>query len=328
RDSDTAARLGGDEFAVILPEIEDGLDVEVIAQRILTALAVPMEVHKEEVILTASIGAAIYPADSDSDEDLLRSADVAMYRSKQTGGNSLEFFTDEMNESAARRFQVESQLAKALELDEFEMYYQPIVALPEARMVGVEALIRWENPTLGVVSPAEFIPIAERSGLIVPIGAWVLETACRQVKAWHDAGWPALRLAVNLSPREVDRGDAIPSIQNALVQSALPAKYLEIEVTERVLLDDVERIAAIFGEIKNLGVRLCIDDFGTGYSSLSYLQNFPFDVLKIDRAFVNGAVQSVMRMAFRCCGPSTRWPKASTSKSSQKVSRPRSRRIC
>jgi diguanylate cyclase (GGDEF)-like protein/PAS domain S-box-containing protein len=290
RDADTAARLGGDEFAVILPEIEGGLDVEVIAQRILTALAVPMEVHKEEVILTASIGAAIYPADSDNDEDLLRNADVAMYRSKESGGNSLEFFTDEMNESAARRFQVESQLAKALELNEFEMYYQPIVALPEARMVGVEALIRWENPTLGVVSPAEFIPIAERSGLIVPIGAWVLETACRQVKAWHDAGWPALRLAVNLSPREVDRGEAIPSIQNALAQSALPAEYLEIEVTERVLLDDVERIAAIFGEIKELGVRLCIDDFGTGYSALSYLQNFPFDVLKIDRAFVNGAV--------------------------------------
>jgi diguanylate cyclase (GGDEF)-like protein/PAS domain S-box-containing protein len=290
RDSDTAARLGGDEFAIILPEIENALDVEGIAHRILTTIAEPLEVHKQEVLLTASIGAAIYPADSDNDDDLLRDADVAMYRSKQSGGNALEFFTHEMNESAARRFQVESQLAKALELGEFEVYYQPIVALPEARMVGVEALLRWENAALGLVSPAEFIPIAERSGLIVPIGAWVLETACRQVKAWHDADWPALRLAVNLSPREVDRGDAIHSIQNALAQSGLPAEFLEIEVTERVLLDDVERIAMIFGEIKDLGVRLCIDDFGTGYSSLSYLQNFPFDVLKIDRAFVNGAV--------------------------------------
>jgi EAL domain-containing protein (putative c-di-GMP-specific phosphodiesterase class I) len=240
--------------------------------------------------LTASIGIALYPADSDNDEDLLRDSDVAMYRCKQDGGNSLKFFTEEMNESAARRLQVETQLWKALELGELELYYQPIVALPEARWVGVEALLRWENSLLGVVSPAEFIPIAERSGLIVPIGAWVLETACRQVKAWHDADWPALRVAVNLSPREVDRGDAVNSIRNALERSGLPAEYLEIEVTERVLLDDVERIATTFAEIKQLGVRLCIDDFGTGYSSLSYLQSFPFDVLKIDRAFVSGAV--------------------------------------
>jgi diguanylate cyclase (GGDEF)-like protein/PAS domain S-box-containing protein len=290
RDADTAARLGGDEFAIILPEIEDGLDVEGVAQRMLSAVAEPLELHKEEVVVTASVGIAIYPTDSDNDEDLLRDADVAMYRSKKAGGNSLEFFTKDMNESAARRFQIESQLSKALDLGEFEVYYQPIVALPEARLVGVEALLRWENPVLGEVSPAEFIPIAERNGSIVPIGAWVLETACRQVKAWHDADWPALRLAVNLSPREVDRGDAVASIRNALEQSGLSAGCLEIEVTERVLLDDVERTAMIFGEIKQLGVRLCIDDFGTGYSSLSYLQNFPFDVLKIDRAFVSGAV--------------------------------------
>jgi diguanylate cyclase (GGDEF)-like protein len=290
RDADTAARLGGDEFAVILPEIENPLDVEGVAQRILAAVAEPMEVHDQEVVLSASIGVAIYPTDSDNDEDLLRDADVAMYRSKKAGGNTLEFFTEEMNESAARRLLVESQLRKALELGEFEVHYQPIVALPDARLVGVEALLRWENPELGVVSPGEFIPIAERSGLITPIGAWVLETACRQVKAWHDTEWPRLRLAVNLSPRELDRGDAIGSINNALARSGLPAEYLEIEVTERVFLDDVERVAMIFREIKNLGVRLCIDDFGTGYSSLSYLQNYPFDVLKIDRAFVHGAI--------------------------------------
>jgi diguanylate cyclase (GGDEF)-like protein/PAS domain S-box-containing protein len=290
RDADTAARLGGDEFALILPGIENAYDAQGIAQRILAAVAEPLEVHNEEVVLTASIGIAIYPTDSDNDEDLLRDADIAMYRSKKSGGNSLEFFTEEMNESAARRLQVETQLRKALELGEFEVYYQPIVALPEARLVGVEALLRWENALLGPVSPGEFIPIAERSGVIVPIGAWVLETACRQVKEWHDADWPDLRVAVNLSPREVDRGDAVKSIQNALVRSGLPAGFLEIEVTERVLLDDVERVATTFAEIKDLGVRLCIDDFGTGYSSLSYLQNYPFDVLKIDRAFVHGAV--------------------------------------
>jgi len=290
RDVDTAARLGGDEFAVILPGIEDALYVEGVAKRILAAVAEPLVVHDQEIVLTASIGVAIYSADLGNDEDLLRDADVAMYRSKKAGGNMLEFFTQEMNESAARRLLVESHLRKALELGEFEVYYQPIVALPEARLVGVEALLRWENAELGAVSPGEFIPIAERSGLIVPIGAWVLETACRQVKAWHDSEWPCLRIAVNLSPREVDRGDAIGSIENALAKSGLPAEFLEIEVTERVFLDDVERVATIFCEIKNLGVRLCIDDFGTGYSSLSYLQNYPFDVLKIDRAFVHGAI--------------------------------------
>ncbi|MBW2541287.1 MAG: EAL domain-containing protein [Deltaproteobacteria bacterium] len=290
RDADTAARLGGDEFAVILLEIESAADVDAIAKRILEQVSAPLELNKQDIVMTASIGAAIYPNDSDNDEDLLRNADAAMYRSKQGGGNTVNFFTEEMNESANRRFQVETQLWKALELNEFEVYYQPIVALPEGRMVGVEALLRWENPVLGMVSPAEFVPIAERSGLIVVIGSWVLETACRQVKAWHDAGWTTLRLAVNLSPREVDRGDAVESIRNALSQSGLRAEYLEIEVTERVLLDDVERVTAIFNTIKEFGVRLCIDDFGTGYSSLSYLQSFPFDVLKIDRAFVHGAV--------------------------------------
>jgi len=290
RDVDTAARLGGDEFAVVLAGIENVLDAESVTQRILAAIAAPLEIHGEEVVLTASIGVAIYPTDSDDEEGLLRDADVAMYRSKQSGGNSLAFFTEEMNESAARRLQVETQLRKALELGEFEVYYQPIVALPEAKLVGVEALLRWENPLLGRVSPSEFIAIAERSGMIVPIGAWVLETACRRVKAWHDADWPGLRLAVNLSPREMNRGDAVRSIRNALSRSGFPPASLEIELTERVLLDDVERVGTILGEIRKLGVRFCIDDFGTGYSSLSYLQNYPFDVLKIDRAFVSGAV--------------------------------------
>jgi len=290
REVDTAARLGGDEFAVILPGIDSALGAKKVAQRIIDAIALPLPLHGQETFLTASIGIAIYPADSTDDDGLLRSADVAMYRSKNGGGNTMEFFTEEMNRDVSRRLQVELQLRRALELGEFEIYYQPIVALPEAELVGVEALLRWENSELGVVSPMEFIPIAESSGVIVPIGAWVLETACRQVKTWVDAGWPELRLAVNISPREVDRGEVVKSIQKALLRSALPSTLLEIEVTERVLLDDVERVAAVFDEIKGIGVRLCIDDFGTGYSSLSYLQNFPFDVLKIDRAFVHGAI--------------------------------------
>jgi diguanylate cyclase (GGDEF)-like protein/PAS domain S-box-containing protein len=290
RETDTAARLGGDEFAVILPEIEGAFDAEGVAQRILAAIAVPLVVHSQEVALTASIGIALYPGNSEDDEDLLRNADIAMYRSKDSGGNSFGFFNQEMNESTARRLLVESYLRKGFELNEFKVHYQPIVALPEARLVGVEALLRWENPVLGVVSPDEFIPIAERNGMIVPIGAWVLKTACRQLKEWQDAEWPSLRVAVNISPREMDRGEVMKSIQDALVRSGLRAEFLEIEVTERVFLDDMDNVATIFREIKDLGVRLCIDDFGTGYSSLSYLQNYPFDVLKIDRAFVHGAV--------------------------------------
>ncbi len=291
RNVDTAARVGGDEFAVIAPKLSDVIDAEPIAQRILSSLATPMKVHGQDVVTTASIGIAIYPTDSEDGEGLLRDADIAMYRSKHGGGNAIEFFTSEMNDRAMRRIKVESELQRALEVGEFEVHYQPIVALPDGRMVGVEALLRWQNAELGVVSPAEFIPVAESTGIIVPIGAWVLETACTQIKQWQDAGWSDLRVAVNLSPREVDRGDAIKSISAALAKSGLSAEHLEIEVTERVLLEDVDKAGSTFREIKRLGVRLCIDDFGTGYSSLSYLRNYPFDVLKIDRAFVGDAAR-------------------------------------
>jgi len=291
RNVDTAARVGGDEFAVIAPKLNDVGDAEPIAQRILSAMAAPMKVHGQDIVTTASIGIAIYPTDSTDGEDLLRNADIAMYRSKHSGGNGIEFFTAEMNERATRRIKVEAQLQHALEVGEFEVHYQPIVSLPDGRMVAVEALLRWQNEELGVVSPAEFIPVAESTGIIVPIGAWVLETACKQIKEWQEAGWSGLRVAVNLSPREVDRGDATKSISSALAKSGLAAECLEIEVTERVLLDDVERAGSTFQALKELGVRLCIDDFGTGYSSLSYLRNYPFDVLKIDRAFVRDAAR-------------------------------------
>ena len=267
------------------------MDAKSIAQRMLDSIAMPMVVHDKEVVTTASMGIALFPADSNDDQGLLREADIAMYRAKSGGGNAIEFFTPEMNERAVRRMQIESHLQRALDLDEFEVYYQPIVRLPDGQLMGVEALLRWNNPVLGSVSPAEFIPLAERSGIIEPIGAWVLETACRQVKEWQDAEWPDLRVAVNLSPRELDRGDAVKMIARALDRSGLPAKSLEVEVTERVLLDDVERVSATFRQIKELGVGLCIDDFGTGYSSLSYLRNYPFDVLKIDRAFIHDATR-------------------------------------
>jgi len=254
-------------------------------------MAEPLVVHEQKVVTTASIGIALFPADSNDDQGLLREADIAMYRSKSGGGNAIEFFTPEMNERAMRRMQIESQLQRALDLNEFEVHYQPIIGLPDGRLIGVEALLRWNNSVLGPVSPAEFIPVAERTGIIEPIGAWVLETACRQVKEWQDAEWSDLRVAVNLSPRELDRGDAVKMIARALDRTGLPPKSLEIEVTERVLLDDIDRVTSTFLQIKELGVGLCIDDFGTGYSSLSYLRNYPFDVLKIDRAFIHDATR-------------------------------------
>ncbi|MBW2541288.1 MAG: EAL domain-containing protein [Deltaproteobacteria bacterium] len=286
RDVDTAARVGGDEFAVIVPKLRDPVDAEQVAKRVLAEMAIPMSVQGQDMLITASIGISIFPSDSEDETGLLRDADIAMYRSKNSGGNSIEFFTAEMNERAMRRMQVELQLQRAIEVEEFELHYQPIVSLPDGRMVGVEVLLRWHNSELGLVDPGEFIPVAESTGIIVSIGAWVLETACRQVKEWQEAGWSDLRVAVNLSPREVDRGDAIDSISNALAKSGLAPQFLEVEVTERVLLDDVETAGSAFRAIKDLGVRLCVDDFGTGYSSLSYLRNYPFDVLKIDRAFV------------------------------------------
>jgi diguanylate cyclase (GGDEF)-like protein/PAS domain S-box-containing protein len=292
REEDTVARVGGDEFAVVVPHLEDTIYAEEVASRILSALSAPLSVQGNDVITTASIGIAIFPSDSPHKDALLRDADFAMYRSKESGGNAIQFYTAEMNERALRRIRVEAELKCALDHGEFEVYYQPIVSLPEKRIVCVEALLRWNSPTLGMVMPTDFLPIAESTGVIESIGAWVLKQACSQVKAWQGQGMVGLRVAVNLSAREVDRGDPCKSIAAALQESGLSADCLEIEVTEQVLLKDVARASATFQEMNSLGVRLAIDDFGTGYSALSYLRNFPFDTLKIDRAFVQDALLS------------------------------------
>ena len=292
REIDTVARMGGDEFAVLVPDLNDAVDAEVVANRILEALSLKFNVQGHDVVSTASIGIAIYPTDSPHEDALLRDADFAMYRSKQSGGNAIQFFTAEMNARALRRIRLESELQFALDHDEFELFYQPIVSLPGRKVVSVEALLRWRSPTLGLLLPVEFLQSAESTGIIIPIGAWVLRTACRQVKEWQEAGLPDLRVAVNLSAREVDRGDPVKSVRCALEESGLAAEHLEIEVTEQALLKDVDRASATFEEMNALGVRLSIDDFGTGYSSLSYLRHFPFSILKIDRAFVHDATLS------------------------------------
>jgi diguanylate cyclase (GGDEF)-like protein/PAS domain S-box-containing protein len=287
RETDTVARLGSDEFVLILPERTDaGLSTGIV-QRIMDAVAQPLTIEGHEFFISSSVGVAVYPADGEIPEDLLKHADIAMYRAKETGRNNFQFYTPAMNERALERLRLEGDLRNALEREEFVLYYQPQVDLHTHEIVGVEALIRWQHPELGMVPPARFIALAEETGLIVPIGAWVIRTACRQNKAWQLAGLGHLRVAVNLSARQFAQHDLVESIAQALSEAGLAPEYLEIELTESLVMADVDRAICILRELKALGVKLSIDDFGTGYSSLSYLKRFPIDVLKIDRSFVN-----------------------------------------
>jgi diguanylate cyclase (GGDEF)-like protein/PAS domain S-box-containing protein len=287
RETDTIARLGSDEFVLILPERTDaGLSTGIV-QRIMDAIAQPLLIEGHEFFITSSIGVAVYPADGESPEELLKHADIAMYRAKETGRSNFQFYTSTMNERALERLRIESDLRNALERDEFVLYYQPQIDLRSNQIVGVEALIRWQHPEWGIVPPARFITLAEETGMIVPIGAWVIRTACMQAKAWQQRGLGNLRISVNLSARQFAQQDLVESVAQALSESGLDPTCLEIELTESLVMADVDHAIRILRELKALGVTLSIDDFGTGYSSLSYLKRFPIDVLKIDRSFVN-----------------------------------------
>ena len=287
RDTDTVARMGGDEFVLILPERTDaGLSTHIV-QRIMDAIAQPLTIEGHEFFVSCSIGVAVYPADGDTPEELIKHADIAMYRAKETGRNNFQFYTSAMNERALERLHIEGDLRNALEREEFMLHYQPQVDLRTGEIVGVEALIRWQHPELGMVPPVRFIGLAEENGLIVPIGAWVIRTACLQNKAWQLHGLGNLRISVNLSARQFAQEDLVESIASSLREAGLAPEYLEIELTESLVMADVDRAIGILRELKALGVQLSIDDFGTGYSSLSYLKRFPIDVLKIDRSFVN-----------------------------------------
>jgi diguanylate cyclase (GGDEF)-like protein/PAS domain S-box-containing protein len=290
--TDTVARTGGDEFVLVLPGRSDESEAAATVQAVLDALAVPLRLHGQELVMTGSAGLAAWPADGVDAAALIQHAEVAMYRAKDLGRNAVQFYTPAMNARARERMALEGALRSALMHDEFELYYQPQVDLVSGSVVGLEALIRWRHPILGMVRPDRFIHLAEETGLIVPIGAWVLRTACRQIRDWQQAGFGALRIAVNLSARQFAQPGLVREIARVLEETGLPPHSLEIELTESLMMVDVDAAIHIMGELKRMGVKLSIDDFGTGYSSLSYLRRFPVDVLKIDRSFVRDIASS------------------------------------
>jgi EAL domain-containing protein (putative c-di-GMP-specific phosphodiesterase class I) len=286
RDSDTVARLSGDEFVVILSEHAGEPLSRDIVQRVMESVARPVMLGTKEFFVTCSIGVAVFPSEGTSADSLIEHADIAMYRAKKLGRNNFQFYTPAMNEESLERVRIETALRNALERDEFVLHYQPQVDLASGEIVGMEALIRWEHPELGTVPPVRFISVAEETGLIVQIGAWVMRTAAAQNKAWQDAGLGRLRVAVNLSARQFGDPDLIAGIEAVLADTALDPACLEIELTESLFMSEASAAVELLHRMKALGVNLSIDDFGTGYSSLSYLSRFPIDVLKIDRSFV------------------------------------------
>jgi diguanylate cyclase (GGDEF)-like protein len=287
RPADTAARLGGDEFAVLLEDITTEEEATRVAQRLLTALTVPFSVTGVETTINASIGIAFNSGDDTVDE-LLRNADVAMYSVKDSGKGRYELFEAHMHATLVNRVELERQLRGALDANQFVLHYQPVVSLDTGRLVGLEALIRWDHPTRGLLSPAAFIDVAEETGAIIPIGTWVLETACHQAREWQQR-YPddPFALSVNLSPTQVFQVDSVETVRGALERSGLAPDSLVLELIEDVVIKDVAAASARLSQLKDLGVRLAVDDFGTGYSSLNYLRSLPFDILKIDKTIID-----------------------------------------
>jgi diguanylate cyclase (GGDEF)-like protein/PAS domain S-box-containing protein len=286
RSADTVSRQGGDEFVVLLSEVEHPEDAAITARRIIQAVAEPQSIDQHDLHVTTSIGLSLYPDDGLNAETLVKNADTAMYQAKENGRQSYQFFKTDMNVKAVERQSIEESLRRALDRQEFSLQYQPKIDLRTKRITGAEALIRWTHPTRGSVSPAQFIPVAEDSGLIVPIGNWVLHEACRQTRAWEKTGLPAVPIAVNVSALEFRQETFLEGIFGALRETGLDPKSLELELTESVLMKRAEFAASVLKELRARGIRVAVDDFGTGYSSLSYLRKFPIDALKIDQSFV------------------------------------------
>jgi diguanylate cyclase (GGDEF)-like protein len=287
RHSDTVSRQGGDEFVLLLSNMEHAEDAALAAQKMLTALVPPHHIDQHDLHIGVSIGISIYPDDGEDGQTLLKNADTAMYHAKESGRNTYKFFEQEMNARAVRRQSIEASMRRALERQEFVLHYQPKINLRSGAIVGIEALVRWQHPQRGLLEPAQFVPIAEESGLILPIGRWVLREACRQARAWQDAGLPPITVAVNTSALEFRAKDFLENLRAILAETRLESCYLELELTESVLMRDVVATDSVLHALAALGVKLAVDDFGTGYSSLSYLRQFPITTLKIDQSFVN-----------------------------------------
>lgn len=283
------ARLSGDEFIIVLSEPHDSADAARLAERILAAIAEPIEALRHVVHVSASIGIGVHPDDASSADDLLRRADIAMYHAKKRGKNAYSSFLPEMDAAPLDRLRLEEALRQALDEDQFVLHYQPRVDVRSGRIVSLEALVRWEHPERGLIPPGLFIPLAEDTNLIHPLGKRIFEMAARQARDWRAAGFPGVRVAVNLSARQLERADLVDEVRETLAEARLPACALEIEVLESVAMEDVTASIGKLDRLKELGVRIALDDFGTGYSSLSYLQELPLDLLKIDRTFLKGA---------------------------------------
>ncbi|MCL1466328.1 EAL domain-containing protein [Argonema galeatum] len=283
---DTVARWGGDEFTLLLPQISCVEDAGRIAKIILDALKQPFNIEGHQLYISSSIGIAFYPYDGEDAETLIRNADVALYRAKEQGRNNYQFYKAAMNSEASELLILENKLHQALERGEFVVYYQPQVNTTTGKITEMEALVRWQHPDLGLISPAKFIPLAEENGLILPIGEWVLRTACAQNKVWQDAGFPSLCVAVNLSARQFQQPNLVEMVARVLSETGLLPCFLELEITESIAMQNLDFTRAILKDLHSMGVSISMDDFGTGYSSLSYLKKFPLDKLKIDQSFV------------------------------------------
>jgi diguanylate cyclase (GGDEF)-like protein len=292
RAPDTVSRQGGDEFIVLLQGVNQPEDAAVAARRLLDSVAESYSMGQHNLHITTSIGVSLYPDDGPDAETLIKNADTAMYQAKEHGRQSFQFFKAEMNVRAVERQSIEEDLRRALERNEFALHYQPKIDLATGAITGVEALLRWTHPTRGSISPAQFIPIAEDTGLILPIGAWVLREACTQAQAWVEAGLPMGTIAVNVSAIELRNADFLREMLSTLCDSGLDPRSLELELTESVLMKNSGSAASVLQSIREKGVRIAIDDFGTGFSSLSYLRKFPLDALKIDQSFIRQIVTS------------------------------------
>jgi diguanylate cyclase (GGDEF)-like protein/PAS domain S-box-containing protein len=287
RSGDTVARLGGDEFTVIMPNLGDSRNAVYVAQRVLDKLAEPFDVKNEEVLISGSIGITVFPDDAADVSELLKNADAAMYRAKEQGKANYQFFTADLNEQVRERLILKSGLTRALERGELALHYQPKLDIASGHITGAEALMRWNHHEMGMIRPDQFVPIMEETGQVVEVGAWALRTACLQHKAWLAAGYPSIRVAVNLSARQLRETSFVGVVEEVLKETGIKPEGLELEITESMLMSDADRCVRALNELHEMGLHVAMDDFGTGYSSLSYLKRFPIDTIKIDKSFVN-----------------------------------------